>query len=207
MKKITGAALVMILCIGILSGCSKKTDVENSTIFIGKKGNIVSVDVESLDKEYYDAKELETYITEHVTEYTDKNGDTIEKASFRIEEGIAKLQMKYNSFEDYARFNGIELYTGTIVAARAAGYDFDTEFISVKKEKEGESKAASPSKEEILAEDDNHVVIIKANIDVKVPGTVLYVSAKDTQVTGKDTVSITGEGAGEEAGLTYIIYK
>ena len=49
--------------------------------------------------------------------------------------------------------------------------------------------------------------MIKANVDVKVDGTVLYVSKQDTKVTAKDTVSIMGEGANEEAALTYIIYN
>ena len=55
--------------------------------------------------------------------------------------------------------------------------------------------------------DNNKVVIIKANVDVKVDGTILYVSKENTKVTEKNKVSITGEGSAEEAALTYIIYK
>ena len=204
MYKTICAGLLVILCMGLLSGCSKKADVETSTVFIEKKGNIVSVDVEALDRDYYDMDELESYITEHVTEYTDKNGETIEKESFVVADGQAKLMMKYDTCEDYTGFNGIELYNGTVVKARAAGYDFDTEFYSP------EDDTQKVGKDTVIAEDDNNVAIIRANVDVQVPGTILYVSVQEgtnAAVTGKNKVSITSGESGEEAGLTYIVYK
>lgn len=202
MKKII-CMCIMIFCIGLLSGCSKKTDVDTSTVFVEKKGGIISVDVEHLDKEYYDIEELKEYITQHVEDYTEKNGNTVEETSFDVKDGIAKLTMEYDSYEDYTGFNGVELYCGTVVGAQADGYDFDTEFYRV----EDAQKQESVDKANVIAEDDNKIVIIKANVDVKVPGTVLYVSAPDTDIRSKDVVSIVGEGANEEAQLTYIIYK
>ena len=199
-------AVIFILCAGMLSGCSSKTDVDTSTVFIEKKGNIISVDVEHLDKDYYDTEELEEYITKHLEEYTQEHGDTVEQASFDIKDGIAKLKMEYDSCEAYTGFNGIELFHGTVVAAQAEGYDFDMEFCGVDAEAE-EGKGKAFTKEDVLADDDNKVAVIKANIDVQVPGKILFVSAKDTKVTSKNTVSITGAGTSEEAGLTYIIYK
>lgn len=202
MKKIICVGFTMILCMGLLSGCSKKTDVDTSTVFIEKKGKITSVDVEALDKDYYDEAELESYITDHVNDYTSENGNTVEMASFTVTDQVAKLQMQYDSYEDYTAFNGIELYDGTVVEAEAAGYDFDTDFISASDE-----DTKKVSKDDVLADDNNKVVIIKANVDVKVDGTILYVSKENTKLTEKNKVSITGEGSAEEAALTYIIYK
>ncbi len=202
MKKIICVGFTMILCMGLLSGCSKKTDVDTSTVFIEKKGKITSVDVEALDKDYYDEAELESYITDHVNDYTSENGNTVEMASFTVTDQVAKLQMQYDSYEDYTAFNGIELYDGTVVEAEAAGYDFDTDFIGASDE-----DTKKVSKDDVLADDNNKVVIIKANVDVEVDGTVLYVSKENTKVTEKNKVSITGEGSAEEAALTYIIYK
>ncbi len=199
MRKIIFAC-IMILCMGLLSGCSHKTDADVSTVFVEKSGSIVSVDVETLDKEYYNAEELESYITEHVENYTSANKDTVEMKSFDAEEGSAKLIMEYDSYQDYSGFNGIELYVGSIVTAQAEGYDFDTEFNSAEEN-------TPVTKEEVISDDDNKVAIIKANVDVRVPGTILYVSAKDTQIKEKDTVSITGTRSNEEAAPTYIIYK
>lgn len=208
MKNYICAAVFVLFCAGLMVGCAHKTDVDRSTIFIEKKGKITSIDVENLDKEYYDASELEEYIAKHVEEYTSSNGDTVKKASFDVEEGVAKLRMEYDSYEDYAKFNGVELYSGTLLKAQAEGYDFEAEFYAVPDDFEKASGAQSAvGKDEVLADEDNKVVILKANMDVSVPGDILFVSAKDTKVTDKRTVSVTGEGANEEAELTYIIYK
>lgn len=203
MRKLIVAGLFIILCTGLLSGCSQQTDVETSTVFIEKKGSVVSVDVEKFDKEYYEAEELENYIEKQVEEYGGKDGG-VEKSSFDVKDGKAKLKMRYDSYEDYANFNGIEFYSGSVVTAQAEGYDFDTEFYSVS-ENLKEQKAVDSKK--VLEDDDNKIAIIKANVDVSVPGKILYVSKRDTKVTAEDTVSITGEGANEEAALTYIIYQ
>ena len=130
MRKLMVAGLFIILCTGLLSGCSQQTDVETSTVFIEKKGSVVSVDVEKFDKEYYEAEELENYIEKQVEEYGGKDGG-VEKSSFDVKDGKAKLKMRYDSYEDYANFNGIEFYSGSVVTAQAEGYDFDTEFYSV----------------------------------------------------------------------------
>ena len=202
MKKIL-CACMLVLCMGLFSGCSGKTDADVSTVFIEKKGTIVSVDVEKLDRDYYDANELEKHIAQHLEEYTNEHGDTVEQVSFDVEEEMARLKMKYDSCEAYTGFNGIELYVGTIVQARAEGYDFDAEFYSV----EDAEKKEQAGQEEIFSKDDNKVAIIRANVNVRVPGKILYVSAQDTELEGKDTVSITGAGANEEAAYTYIIYE
>lgn len=203
MKKFIRIGLFIILCTGLLSGCSQQTDVETSTVFIEKKGSVVSVDVEKFDKDYYEVKELETYIEKQIDAYDGGDG-SVEKSSFDVKDGVAKLKMRYSSYEDYGKFNGIEFYIGSVVTAQAEGYDFDTEFYSVSEDLK-DKKTVDSSK--ILADDDNKVAVIKANVDVQVPGKILFVSAKDTKVTAEDTVSITGEGANEEAALTYIIYQ
>lgn len=203
MKKVTGAGVLLILCMCLLFGCSKKTSVDTATVFIEKKGQIVSVDVETLDKDYYNETELEEYINDHVTDYVEDNGETVELTSFEVTDGVAKLQMKYDSYEDYSRFNGIDLYTGTVVTALAAGYDFDVEFSQISKD----SDVQMVSRDEVLANDEYKVAIIKANVNVQVPGSILYVSSENTKVVDKHTVSIVQEEAGEEVALTYIIYK
>lgn len=203
MKKVIGAGGLLILCVSLLSGCSKKASVDTATVFVEKKGKIVSVDVEALDKDYYNETELEEYINDHVTNYVEDNGATVELTSFEVTDGVAKLQMEYDTYEDYSRFNGIDLYTGTVVTALAAGYDFDVEFSQISKE----SETKIVSRNEVLENEDNKVAIIKANLNVNVPGSVLYVSNQNTTMIDKNTVSIVSEEADEETALTYIIYK
>ena len=101
--------------------------------------------------------------------------------------------MDYETVDDYTAFNGVELYEGKIVQALAAGYDFDTDFAGVDKD----GSVTGVTREDILAQEDLKVVIIKANTDVKIEGKILYVSCDNVTVTGKDSVSIK-EGTGIE---------
>ena len=62
---------------------------------------------------------------------------------------------------------------------------------------------------DVLAEEGLSVVIIKANTNVMVEGTICYVSTANVTVTGNDTVAIYDE---QNTSLntdvcTYIIYK
>lgn len=203
MKKSISIIMAVILCAAVFSGCTKKLNVDTDTVYVEKNGTVISGDVEKFDKDHYEETELEDYINEQVEEYTKKNGKTVSVESYKVEDSKAKLNMKYDSCQDYSDFNGIELYAGTVVKAQAEGYDFDTDFVKVEEKKKG----GSVSKSDVLANDNYKVVVVKANIAVKVAGTIMFVSKENTEVTAKDTVTIKSEGANEEAVLTYIIYK
>lgn len=203
MKRYLCMGLVFLLAVSLFAGCGGRLNVERSTVYVQKKGTVLSADVIQFDKAHYDEAELEEGIKNQVEEYCGEAGETVSIESFAVKDGVARLNLKFDTFEDYRDFIQIELYSGNIVKARAEGYDFDAEFFSVS---DGEKK--SVSKEEVLEEDDNKVVIIKANLDVKVDGTILYVSGENTTVSKKDTASITGdEERSEEADVTYIVYK
>lgn len=202
MKKIC-YAFVLMLCMGLLSACAKKTDVDTGTVIIERRGRIVSVDLEKLDKEYYDADELEAYISQHLDDYIQKNGKTVKLSSFAVEEGVARLEMTYDTYKDYAEFNGIEFYVGSVIAARAAGYDFEAEFQDVRDPEQ--PKAAS--KDDVLADDNYKAAIIRAGVDVVVPGRLCYLSGASAKASAKNTVSVTGGDADGETPLAYIIYK
>ena len=187
MKKFACTVMGMLLCAGLFSGCGTSLEADHSVVYVDKKGAVVSLDVEEMDQEYYDETELETFVDEAVKEYTDANGSgTVKVNGLTMEDGTAKLQMKYKTTEDYAKFNGIELYQGKVVEALAAGYVFDGDFAKV----EDGVVTGAATKQEIYAEEDMKVVIIKANTDVKIDGTICYVSCDNVNLTGADSVSI-----------------
>lgn len=187
MKKLACTVISMLLCAGLLSGCGTSLEADHSVVYVDKKGAVVSLDVEEMDQEYYDETELETFVDEAVKEYTDANGSgSVKVNSLAVDNGIAKLQMQYKTAGDYTKFNGIELYQGKIVEALAAGYVFDGDFARV----EDGVVTGTATKQEIYAEEDLKVVIIKANTDVKIEGTICYVSCDNVSLTGSDSVSI-----------------
>ena len=173
MKRLVCTVCSVLLCVGLLSGCGTSLEGEESVVYVGKKGVIESLDVESLDQSYYDETELKSYVDAEVE-------------SLKVEDGVAKLKMKYKTPEDYTAFNGIELYQGKVVASLAAGYVYDGEFARVE---EGKVVGAA-TKQDIYSEDDLKVAIIRANTDVKVDGEICYVSCQNVKLTGTDSVSI-----------------
>ena len=117
MKRLVCTVCSVLLCVGLLSGCGTSLEGEESVVY----GVIESLDVESLDQSYYDETELKSYVDAEVKDYTAEHGkNAVEVESLKVEDGVAKLKMKYKTPEDYTAFNGIELYQGKVVASLAA---------------------------------------------------------------------------------------
>ena len=136
MKRLVCTVCSVLLCAGLLSGCGTSLEGEESVVYVGKKGVIASLDVETLDQSYYDETELKSYVDAEVEDYTAEHGkNAVKVESLKVEDGVAKLKMKYKTPEDYTAFNGIELYQGKVVASLAAGYVYDGEFARVEEGK------------------------------------------------------------------------
>ena len=115
MKRLVCTVCSVLLCAGLLSGCGTSLEGEESVVYVGKKGVIASLDVETLDQSYYDETELKSYVDAEVEDYTAEHGkNAVKVESLKVEDGVAKLKMKYKTPEDYTAFNGIELYQGLL---------------------------------------------------------------------------------------------
>lgn len=181
------AGIAALLCAGMLAGCGKSVEADASLVYVDKKGAVTSVDVESLDVNTYDETEFEAFVDGAVEEYNAVNGkNSVKSEGITVEEGVAKLQMKYKTAEDYAAFNGIEFYAGTVVDSLAAGYTYDTDFVKV----EDGTVTGTAAKQEIYAGEGLKVVIIRANTNVQVEGKICYVSTENVRLAGPDSVSI-----------------
>lgn len=218
MKKLTVPGLFLagvLLC----CGCGVKSDADITTLYVEGNGKIEELTVEAFDKDYYDEEELKTYIDKEVDSYK-KGGGTgsVKVKKCTVKDQVVKLLMEYDSAESYASFNDTEFYTGTILKAQADGYEFDLDFYApqkedTKKEKVSDTEETVGSVQEavaisdVLAEDDNKVVILQQDTAVEVKGEILYVS-EHVEVTGKNTANVSGEGADStDAKPAYIIYK
>lgn len=205
MKRISCAILAVFLLGAMFVGCGP-VDSESNLIYIGKKGQVQTVDVEEFDKSYYSKEEFQTFAQEAIDAYNKTHEvDAITLKEFVVEENVAKLKMEYKSVSDFSNFNEITLYQGSIAAAVSEGYLFDVDFSKVEK---GVVTGAA-TRADILEEEGLSVVVIKANTNVKVQGTICYVSTPNVTVTAKDTVSIYDEENTSQATdvCTYIIYK
>ena len=190
MKKWICAVLLLCMCAGFVYGCGygeSPLEGDASFVYVDRKGRIRSLDVEELGESFYDVQELETFINDAVDEYTEVHGsNSVTVQGLTVEDGRAMLSMQYQSAEDYANLFNVEFFSGELLAALEAGYVFDGEFARVE---EGQVVGAA-TKQEIYAEEGLKVVIIRANTDVQIDGSICYVSCENVKLEGPGRVSI-----------------
>ena len=206
MKKIISISLVCLLMAGLFSACGKSLEADRDTVYVQKKGSVIGAAIADFDKDYYDQEELKAFAEEKVETYQKEHGkDSVKIDEFSVEEKVAKLYMKYASCEDYQAFNEVTLFSGTVPQALAAGFDFNSGFTEIK-----DGKAAGAVDNKTIVDTDYKVVVLSEKVDVKVDGTILYMSSDYTTLKSKDTVAIQlpeDAGDGEELSLVYVVYK
>jgi hypothetical protein len=196
-KQVRILALVLLAAMTILGavGCGSEFSADKDTVYVPKKGVIRGVSVADFDKDYYDESELSEFISETVDTYVAKAGEgTVEVQDFAVENQKAHLYLNYASAEDYAEFNGVEFFAGTVLEARAAGYELPDDLTAV-------------TDKDISADDaDNKIVIIGQQTSVRIDGTILYVSDNASATAGNEA-DVTYDLLDESAQPAYIIYK
>ena len=226
MKKFGQIVLVFLLSVGMFTGCGTSYKADESTVFVLKDGKIVSTDVENFDEKTYDKDGLKEYVKNEIDTYNEKNGKgSVSLKKLDTGEKKATLTIAYRTAEDYQKFNDMELYTGSVAEALAAGYSFDGSFASVKN---GKIKACESSA--FLDDSSYKVVVIRGNTNVKVKGTICYVAGTQIEettgvVSDDDLIDVTeqesevkfqfdeedtstDDATGEFSQVyTYIIYK
>ncbi|MCI5827607.1 MAG: hypothetical protein MR020_05195 [Lachnospiraceae bacterium] len=195
MRKAVQIGLLSALTVTLLTGCGADFSADKDTVYIQKKGTIKGANVADFDKEYYDETELSDFIKETVDTYVEQAGEgTVEIQEFAVSDGVAHVYLNYAGAEDYAQFNGVKFYEGTVLDAKAEGYEIPDAFTSVTDD------------ETTWDAEGNKIVIIGQQTQVKVDGTILFVSA-NASVTGKNTADVSYDILDEEAQPAYIVYK
>ena len=195
MRKAVQIGLLSALTVTLLTGCGADFSADKDTVYIQKKGTIKGANVADFDKEYYDETELSDFIKETVDTYVEQAGEgTVEIQEFAVSDGVAHVYLNYAGAEDYAQFNGVKFYEGTVLDAKAEGYEIPDAFTSVTDD------------ETTWDAEGNKIVIIGQQTQGKVDGTILFVSA-NASVTRKNTADVSYDILDEEAQPAYIVYK
>lgn len=209
MRRKLYAALCVFAAASTITACGTSFKAEESTVYVTKQGTVIGADIEDFNEDYYDEEELKNYITESVENYVASNGDgSVELKSFETvssdEHGItAQLYLNYTSYIDFALFNDLTFFAGTVEEARAEGYAFDQEFQSV----EDGSLTGTASADDFAGDEELKVVIIGDEINVKIDGTILYVSDGNAEPSGEDQAKTHYNLEDPQAQPAYIIYK
>ncbi|MCX4321189.1 MAG: hypothetical protein OSJ44_15990, partial [Lachnospiraceae bacterium] len=77
MKRYLCMGLVFLLAVSLFAGCGGRLNVDRSTVYVQKKGTVLSADVIQFDKAHYDETELEEGIKSQVEEYCSEAGDKV----------------------------------------------------------------------------------------------------------------------------------
>lgn len=189
MKKITAMLVVPALAVSMLCGCGNNYYTEDSTVFVLKDGKIVSTDVEEFNQNTYNETELQEYVNQTIDAYNETNGKgSVKIKKLSINDGKASLTLEYEDYQDYAKFNDIDFFEGTIAEALAAGYDFSGEFAIV----DGEN-INSCSENEIRELSGYNVVIIRNNVNLNVYSSIKYASVENSKLLDEKTIGISKE--------------
>ena len=192
-------------CIGmcmLMAACGTKLDVQENTIALQRNGKILEAAVETFDQSYYKEDELNSYIQNAVDDYTAEHGKkSVSVTESKVEEKKAYLTLQYENAETFQDFSGIECFSGSIVEAQSAGYDFEQDFYPVT---DGKADKKTVRGSSLLEDDDLKVLIVKENSDLIVP----YVSTEGTEVTSEKQVNVTQKQQDtDESVLVYVLYR
>lgn len=190
----TGIAVAA--AVAVLAACGENSfRVDTNTIYIKQDGTLKEASFELFDKEYYEETELKQYVESEIRDYNYRNvKEAITVDKVEVTDTVAAAYLTYQSVKDYIAFNESEMFAGTVKEAMDAGYDFETTFVSYEKEEAVDLLTVTGNATE------HQVLILDAAMDVRLDGTIVYIS---TNVQKKDKKNVTLT----QGGLSYIIYK
>ena len=189
MGTVQKACFLLLFCAAVLTGCEEKQEEEwipqQTAMVVAENGTITETILEKLDQSYYNADELTGMITQSVEAYDrEHTADAVTIDALQIESGSVDLVMTYQTWQDYAQYNHVPFYNGTMLGAELEGFLFSGSFQKVGKR----DRTVTPvSRDEVLSHKEHLVLITDDSHQIKVPGRILYMSTTAALVT--DTVA------------------
>ena len=183
--------LLIGVMMALLSGCSQVRSIQEkipemtgekewvpdqTAIQVHTDGTLTETIVEQLDKDYYQAQELEAMVKDSVASYTadaENGANALTLDSFTAENKKITLALTYASGADYRAYNQVPFSSGSMLQVQMDGFQFDGLFRSVS---EGVLSEETLSGEEPLSHKEYQVLVTDGSCMVHVPWKVLYVS-------------------------------
>lgn len=198
MKKVI-LSVVMVLMLTVLAGCEKKAtkfvveDIQTETIFVKRDNTIEAATVEEFNKQHYDLVELKDFIQKEIEKYNTAGGtESIAINDLILKDGNAVLALKYNTVEDYAKFNNFETSIYRAAELKLASFNTPKVYVSVKDGSYVDADVA-------LKNEKYNVLIITQGVDVIIDGTIMYYD--NAELVSKNKVQTPTDGT------SFIVYK
>ena len=175
------AALATVMA--LLCACSLPDNKTNTSITLTETGSVNETIVEEAGEDEYTAEDLQEYIGGELDKYNSGlETPAVTLESCRVEGGSVRLSLNYASCADYASFNQVVCFTGTLKEADDAGFSMDRYWLDPGG-KEGENEIILERAKEWK------VLIVSEAVNVKVPDKILYTS-DNVKVTGRLTAVV-----------------
>ncbi len=182
-KLVKLCTILLMLAVFALTGCEQEVvyiPVTTNTLEVTEDGRLIGYIVESFEKEYYDIKELETYVRSEIDAYNEEKKQLSEgtgRSPIIVEKVImaedgskqAVVALDFQSAEVYEDYMGKELFYGTVEDAVAAGYNVVQKLSAVKN---GELL----TEEKVNKHAQKHILIVEDVISVRTAEKVQYLS-------------------------------
>ena len=108
----------------LLTGCDAARSTTTS-LTIDENGRVTEEIVEKQGKEDYTQEELTAYIEQELELYNRGKEGAIQLNSCTVLNGDVKISLSYASCADYAAFNQVTCFLGTLQEAEDAGYEVE----------------------------------------------------------------------------------
>ena len=179
-KRILAAGLVLLLFLAgmVPTGCGMGVRNAATTLTVDETGKIREEIVEDKGPDNFTEEELLAFIEQETAAYNSgKDSPAITLSSCTIQNSKVQISMEYASCADYAAFNQVAFFVGTLQEAADAGFEV---------ERTWEDPDGVLGDMEIIRErfKEWKVCIVSEPIAVKLPDKILYVS-DNVRVTGR----------------------
>jgi len=191
---------IILCCIFILSLCSCKEEqitFDEPSVRVSKNGIITQTIVERFDKSYYNANELQSEIEKAINDYCLNGGgkDDVSLSDVHTDNGNVFVTLVFSSYEADKKFQGEDVFFGTVNEAYDNGYSLDISLLSVE-------DGSVIGKSELMELKKNHILILSTPGLVNTYNKIVYVSP-NVEVIDEKNVRILSDSSG----LAYIVTK
>ncbi len=165
-------------------GCGAKKSPETK-LTINKDGMISSVIVESFGEDYYDLSELEDMANDEISYYNSEYTDpriSLDESGI-LEDGRATLTMNFSNYIDFAHFNQVTFFYGTVAEASDKGFSVSGDLV--------DSQGVQISLSEIEDISDRHIIITGDKAGIIAPYKISYMT-KGVVLKDKKEAELSG---------------
>lgn len=206
----TGIAAAVIMTAFLLTGCTMLDQIvgteswkdwapEQTSLQVYGDGSVAETIFDHLDQSWYTGDELQDMIARSMNEYNAANGEnSLNVTEYSDEGGDVRVRLVYRTGEDYARYNNVVFFSGSMLDAEMQGYLFSGPFSSVE---DSEIKESGLDASEPLSHKEYRVVISDSGHVVQVPGKVRYISS-NAEVINSHVIQPAASSAAAEADST-----